>query len=514
MDDAEPVETGGAGLLLRGVLASAGLGLVAGGLEAAVSAVTSPAVLTAGERVVLGVAAAAADALGAAVVALLLGLVLVLPRGWTESPVRVARQMAGTALVLAGLPAGEAAAVLVAEERVAGALVLATVPLLAAAIVYFNARLWLRRAERDEATAPWLPVAAVATAAGIAASVAIGAAAPTPRPAGPSVVLVTVDGLGPTAVGPRLEALAAQGVVFADAVTPSPVPRAALAAVLAGVHPLRVAVLDPDDRLARGWRTAPEALADAGVATAAFLSTEDAASGLLQGFAAVDDGLPAWRRPHLVRRVLRPGARRDGDATAAAFERWLAGHADAPFAAWVQLPGPDDAPIGRVHDALVRAGALGRTTVVVAGTRGLPGTTLSDATVRVALVVHPPQAPEVPRVDAQVRLTDVANTLLEAAGLPALDESEGVPLLGYGSGLRGAAMWTSLVGVDAEGRRLLGLRNNGVKYVVHADGREELYELRTDPGETRDRSADQPETLEQARTLLLPEQRALERADR
>jgi arylsulfatase A-like enzyme len=157
--------------------------------------------------------------------------------------------------------------------------------------------------------------------------------------------------------------------------------------------------------------------------------------------------------------------------------------------------------------------------VVVAGTHGrLEGAhggadnrTLYDEVVRVPLVVRAPERPLVPVVSAQVRLMDVAPTLLVAAGLPPLDESEGMGLADYGTGLRKVTMWTTIVGRDLDGSPLLGLRNNGIKYVVHADGREELYDASTDPGELRELGEAQPETLRQARDLLVPDQAAFRR---
>ena len=65
-------------------------------------------------------------------------------------------------------------------------------------------------------------------------------------------------------------------------------------------------------------------------------------------------------------------------------------------------------------------------------------------------------------------------------------------------------------GRDLAGGWLLGLRNNGVKYVRRPDGGEELYDLRTDPTETRDAHVEQKSVVIQARSLLSSDAAALD----
>jgi len=105
---------------------------------------------------------------------------------------------------------------------------------------------------------------------------------------------------------------------------------------------------------------------------------------------------------------------------------------------------------------------------------------------------------------------DVPATVLDWLQLPLLDESESIPLTGYVSGARRATIWTSLVGRDLDGGWLLGLRNNGVKYVRRPDGGEELYDLRTDPTETSDAHVEQKAVVIQARSLLSSDMAALD----
>lgn len=489
----------------------AGLGLVVGAVEAVVLAATGAAPLSAADRVLLGVVAAGADAVAGLA---LTGLLALITGG---SAAGVARALAITAGLLAGLYLWPGAATLLAEDRAVAAAGFALLPALAAVVVFFNARFWVARADRGEARIPWIAVAVVLAVAGIGASVAVGALRDTSArlEEGPSVVLVTVPGL--RADAPELGPLAADGIRFDAAITPATDPRPATASLLTGVHPLRLRVLDEDDRLARGWRTVAEGMRDAGLATAAFVPDDavGAAAGLAEGFAVFDDRYrPAWSRARLASFAASPRTRA-ASGTAAAFEAWLAEHGERPFFAWVHLQ--DAAAIPTIVAAL-----RGRATIVVTAPHGELGgahggaghRTLYDEVVHVPLVVRTPERPLVPVVSAQVRLMDVAPTLLVAAGLEPMDEGEGVPLLDYGSGLRKASMWTTIVGRDLDGRPLLGLRNNGVKYVVHRDGREELYDTVTDPREERELSSEQPAVLEQARQLLAPDLAAFERMKR
>lgn len=101
--------------------------------------------------------------------------------------------------------------------------------------------------------------------------------APSLRPAR-GVVLVVQSSVGPTALapygGPRpvptLTALAAGGVVFEGHRAPSAVASGSLASLLTGLAPQAHGVMDPDARLPRAVPTMPEALRQAGVATAFF----------------------------------------------------------------------------------------------------------------------------------------------------------------------------------------------------------------------------------------------------
>lgn len=117
-----------------------------------------------------------------------------------------------------------------------------------------------------------------------------------PTPARPAdVVLVTLDAchrdlLGAygaeVSVTPAFDSLAAEGVLFEDAVTPAPLTAAGLASILTGRVPIQHRQrMDAEDVLAARELTLPEILGAAGYQSAAFLSSRiPQETDLTQGF--------------------------------------------------------------------------------------------------------------------------------------------------------------------------------------------------------------------------------------
>lgn len=424
-----------------------------------------------------------------------------------------------------------------AEDQGLATLVLMGVPFVIGLVSALQAR-GLRRSR--------LPLVTAASLVGlVAAGVGVVTNQPHDGPgtvaaSAPSIVVLTVDGWRADRPAPAIEALAAGGIRFTDAVSPTPGSRAANATVLAGLHPLRHHVLDDPDQLSRGYQTLFESLSDLGYPTAAFVSSGvvESGSGLDQGFVRFDDDISLVRRSALGRLavgLLDPNGSvraRSGTETAEAFARWTEGRT-GPFAAWIHLADPHRAELGfavdadaelaaagaRIREALLAAGVADTALVVVAGTHGeLAGShgatgnrTLYDAVVHVPLAIRfPGGPPKVPEIGVQVRLMDIASSVLDGAGFDELAESEGVPLIAYGTGFRKATISCGLVGRDLDGDWLLGVRNNGVKVITEMEGnREELYLLATDPEELRDRHEDQASVLGQVQGLLSSDRAAL-----
>jgi hypothetical protein len=490
--------------------------------------------------------AVALDTGAAALVALAVGAAL--SRGpKVDASVRV-----GIAVWLAALAVGGAAlapgmARLAAEDNGVGGVVLALVALGLSGGAGVGAALASRRVldqpgpdaqvppaqEGEPRRARPLPIASVGLGLAVIGGLVGGAEATSPEapseaatidPHSPTVVLVSVDGLG-VDIPFGLAALTAGGVRFDQAVSPVPSPRAANATLLVGLHPLRHRVLEEGDLLSRAYTTAFEVLAEAGWPTAAFVSSPAVAagSGLEQGFDRYDDDWALLPRTALGRWIapLLPGAQgRPAPQTAARFVAWAEAQR-GPYAAWIHLDGADgvealDAAAEAIERVLEEAQRADRLVLVVAGSHGRPDPARGAEGVLLDDAVHVPLAAVLPgigagsgTVGAQVRLMDAAPTLVSAAGVGSLEQSEGLSLAGYASGARSASLSCALVGQAPGGGYWLGVRNNGVKVVLGPGGEASLYELDDDPGERDDRAAAEPELVDQAKTLLAADRAAL-----
>jgi hypothetical protein len=409
---------------------------------------------------------------------------------------------ASAAVLLLGAFVAPGVADLVAEGRLGGAALLSVVPALVAGVVGLGARRLPRLG---------LPV----LGAGVAALVLFVPFAPDPTPrataSGPSLLVLTVDGLSGSRLPPELGVLVPRAVTFVDAVTPTGAVLPANAAVATGLHPLRNEVLADGDRLSRRFPVWSEVVSEAGWPAAAFVSSSevDRRSGLDRGFAVYDDRWVTWDDSALGRifGAWAPRSTRPAEQTASRLARWAA-ERSGPWAAWVQLEADETLP--RAAAALGGALSPGDVVVVVGtGGRSERGP-LFDEVVHVPLAMSLPDPPAVPEVAAQVRTLDVAASVIEALGISADVETEGVELGPYGEGTRQAPLSCTLVAHGPDGWAL-GLRNNRVKAIRGADGALALYLLDSDPGEEVDRSADRAGVVEQVRAVLAPDGQALAR---
>jgi arylsulfatase A-like enzyme len=125
------------------------------------------------------------------------------------------------------------------------------------------------------------------------------------------------------------------------------------------------------------------------------------------------------------------------------------------------------------------------------------GITLYQEVLRVPLIFHRSNATSGKRVSRQVRLIDVAPTILDLLGAPVPAEMEGVSLGGDIPGTTASKEdleAVSQVGLDLRPRKdLLAVTTPAFKYIVDfVTGSEELYDLSADPGETRNLAAASP----------------------
>lgn len=353
----------------------------------------------------------------------------------------------------------------------------------------------------------------------------------TGRPHGPErprhLILFTLDTTRADRLGaygatdartPHLDALAARGVRFDDAVTTAPITGPAHAAIFTGRYPARYGVRDnattplPEEAV-----TLAERLRDAGFATGGFIGAFvlDRAYGFAQGFTEFSgfDRVESGREAN---------AERPGQAVVDDAVRWLESvPEEQPIFLWVHLYDPHapyaapapfgddfaarpydgeiaymDHQIGRVLAALDARRALDDSLIVAVADHGESlgehgedehGVFLYEAVLRVPLIVAGPPVRAGLAVTEQVRVIDLAPTVLDALGLDApadLDgESLGV-LLGGGSRAEVPAAyaesyypklhygWSELRAVRADGWKAIDAP------------RPELYAVAKDPGET------------------------------
>jgi arylsulfatase A-like enzyme len=317
-------------------------------------------------------------------------------------------------------------------------------------------------------------------------------------PPQPNVLLITVGGLRGDFLTagldtPHLDALAASGVVFTNALTNVPWTRAALAGLLTGRGPQRHRVRSPLDRLP-ALPLLSERFEAAGYRTGAVISTFDLdrVFGFARGFASFDDRLSLpitgnataplpmpslyfgdanQDRSFRHAKLERDSRRSDADTTDAAlgFLRRAGGRR---FFLWVHYFGAArtwpyeasaeeilrqyptavaelDTQIGRLMGGMVALGLHRTTLIALAGDHGqaqLEHGTLATAQALYEPSVHVPlifswwgRLPHGRKVDAVVSLLDVAPTLIALAGVAGPGPGDGrnlEPLLaGEGDGL-------------------------------------------------------------------------------
>jgi choline-sulfatase len=406
-----------------------------------------------------------------------------------------------------------------------------------------------------------LSLGACATAPPPAAQIAVIPAEQRPE----RVVLVTIDTLRADYVGSygskssrtrTLDRLAADGVRFATTISPTPITMPSHASLMTGLDPTLHGVhSNAKFRLDDGIPTLAEQFQVHGFATAAFLSSVvlDRRYGLARGFDVYDDRM-GFRRN--IEGATGGYAERTADQVVDATLEWLES-APNRFFLWVHFYDPHgsydpprgfrpkqstttakpeevgvfeyakqafpplyageiyfaDTELGRLLRILNIKFADDRTLFVVTSDHGeslgehgeLTHTlTLYDATQKVPLLMKGPGVPSGRVVDAQVRLVDVAPTILSLSGLPAIERTTGQDLRPWMSGERedGLEAYVETLETDlAYGwSPVLGLRTGEYKYLRTV--RPELYALDTDLHELNDLAASLPAKLKELDAAL------------
>ncbi len=358
------------------------------------------------------------------------------------------------------------------------------------------------------------------------------------------MVLVSIDTLRADALGcyggsplttPHLDQLAAEGVVFANTVSPVPITLPAHGSLMTGLIPARHGVhYNLGHLLHPELDTLAEVLARHGFATAGFVSSLvlDRRFGLDQGFSEYEDDLST--RPRGIFGAERPGAE-----TVERAMRWLRIHQRERFFMFVHLyephepyePPPEfaerfphspylgevataDSCVGQLLDGLGELGLADSTLVAVVGDHGeMLGEHGEEAhtyfvyqsALRVPFILRLPRPSPVARVERLVGLVDVAPTLCGLLELPPLAGVDGVDLspllLGRGEVAPPQPLvCESLTPTRYGANPLLGLVGERWK-LIHTT-RAELYDLILDPGETSDQALLQPLVVAEHQRLL------------
>lgn len=369
------------------------------------------------------------------------------------------------------------------------------------------------------------------------------AAASAAAPAVDDLLLITVDTLRHDALGfagnervatPHLDRLAAAGRVYTRAHAHNVVTLPSHANILTGLYPYQHGVRDNQGfRLPASVPTLATLLSEAGFATAAFVGAFplDARFGLDRGFEVYDDRLEGDEGAASG----RPLERR-GDLVVAAAREWWAANADRRRFLWIHLfdphapyepPAelaaryPTEPYLGEVAAVDGYLAPLlepfldgGQRPALIAFTAD-HGEALGDhgelthglfayeSTLKVPLVLWAPDLSPA-RVDAPARHVDLLPTLLAAAAVPVPEGLPGRSLLGAPAEPGGSTYFEALTAtLDRGWAPLRGVVAEGHKYIDLP--LPELYDLATDPGETRNVVAAEAARAEELAARLVPE---------
>jgi arylsulfatase A-like enzyme/Tfp pilus assembly protein PilF len=387
----------------------------------------------------------------------------------------------------------------------------------------------------------------------LAMTLACSEPAPVARLRAHNVLLVTIDTFRAdrvgTGVAPTIDRLAAAGTHFTAARTAVPLTLPSHATIHTGLLPPAHGVRQNGiDALADTHQTIARLLKTAGYDTGAFVGAFvlDRRFGLAQGFDTYDDRIP--RDPNATERL---EAERPASAVIDSAIAWLDRRtrdqgprtdqgprpkAQGPFFMWIHLYDPHapynppsefrarsrspydgeiayaDAQLGRLLEWLRARGEIDRTLIVVAGDHGeglgdhgerTHGMLLYDSTVRVPLIVVAPGRPA-GRRDDPVSLTDLAPTILRAAGVAVPDVMKGRDLLSTVR-LKADTTETDRLKPDRDrdlyseteyplvaGWSPLQALTDGRWMAIRAGASTEVYDLQNDPREEHDVAAAQP----------------------
>jgi arylsulfatase A-like enzyme len=338
----------------------------------------------------------------------------------------------------------------------------------------------------------------------------------------------------PSYVSPFLERLSRECVRYTQARSVAPLTLPAHASMLTGLYPPRHSVRDNGlSPLPASALTVAERALAGNAQTAAFVSALvlDRAFALDQGFEVYD------QPPRAEQQTSSSYVERSAEQTIAAARAWMKGRDPTrPFFVFIHLYDPHvpydpprkyleqahgdpyrgeiaaaDAALGVFFDELRADGTLAQTFLAISsdhgeslGEHGEPthGAFCYDATILVPLLLRYPDARRAGEVANElVSIADLAPTFVEALGLPALPDIDGLSLFERRPLARSGVYCESYSGFLNYGwSPLCGFTSAQGKY-LHSS-RAEFYDLARDPKELRDLIDSSAETARAARDAI------------
>jgi len=326
---------------------------------------------------------------------------------------------------------------------------------------------------------------------------------------------------------PNIDAVADEGILFSNIITPFPTTLPAHSSMLTGTIPPYHGVHgNLNYRLADDNVTLAERLREVGYRTAAVVGSFilDAQFGLNQGFDTYDDKMDS----DLTIKGGHPERR--GDEVTRVATAWLDEHASEPFFLFVHYYDPHhpyrppdpygsifaddpyageiaytDHCIAQVLDKLKSMGLYDSSLIIITGDHGeglgdhgelRHGYFIYHATTKVPLIMKPPGQNRARRIDDTVSLVDIVPTVLANVGLPAPLELQGKDLSGFFAentdvGEERYAYSESMTATKYGCSSLLGVQTDRWKYIQTT--KPELYDLKMDPDEEHNLVEKHPE---------------------
>ncbi len=360
-----------------------------------------------------------------------------------------------------------------------------------------------------------------------------------------NVLLITLDTTRADRLGcygykkgktPNLDSLAYRGVRFERAYCQVPLTTPSHCSILTGTYPLYHQVRNNGTyALPSEVLTLAEIFHEKGFETSAFVAsfTVDSRFGLDQGFNVYDDTFAEGQAFKAL------NSERKAEKVFESFARWFEKRSDRPFFCWLHFFDPHlpyeppppfnvefaespydgeiaymDLYVGKVLEALRVKKLIGQTLLVLAGDHGEAfgektetghGVFLYEETLRVPLIFYAENhLPSGLVVKPRVRLIDIAPTILDLLNFPAQEQMQGESLVPYIQGKKKKDLSTYIetyFPLENHGwSALIGVVDGDWKYIRAP--REELYNLKLDPGETKNLVDSDRKIASEKRALL------------